>query len=383
MSKIEKIALKNPIIKMVIQYDPDAFLVGGFIRDLLRGVRPNKIQDIDFACKDPKRIADYLSRKTHGSIVRLKKDNIRVALKNGTTIDLSPIEKDIISDLRRRDFTINSIAWSVNKGLIDPYSGINDINKRVIRHILRENFIDDPLRILRIYRFSSELCFDIDKGTRLIAKSLSSRLGSSASERITAEFLRLLDGGCALKALMEAAKDRVIDKIISLDFKGLNRNIKRFSLILSNLESMSLSPKDISPPSGISVRGLFGLESLLIGSSGDNLCLSSALRRRVEIVKELFEDFRRAKKDSLYELFNSSREAIYDLLIISGRLGLIGEAKRFLRIKKRGILRAEEIIEITGLSGAKLGWAIEEIKRLQFEGEIRTKAEAKRILKKI
>lgn len=383
MTKIERAALKHPIIRKVIEYDPDVFLVGGFIRDILRGVELNKIKDIDFACKDPQKVSDYISKETSGSVVRLKKNNIRVALKEGTTIDLSPIEKDIISDLRRRDFTINSIAWSVNTGMLDPHHGIDDINKGVIRHILKKNFIDDPLRILRIYRFSSELCFDIDRDTRLIARALSNRLRSSACERITSEFLKLVSGECAIKSLKEAVEDRVLDRIIPLDFKGLSRNIKRFSSVLSNLERISLSSKEISPPVGISVRELLGLECLLMGSSGDILCLSNVLRRRVEVVKNLFQKFKNIKGENLYYLFNSSKEAIYDLLIISGNMKFIEETKRFLRIKKSRILTPEEIIEITGFSGAALGKAIEEIKRLRFEGKIKTKTEARRFLKNL
>ena len=72
-------------------------------------------------------------------------------------------------DLRRRDFTINAMAYNEEAGLVDIFGGIEDISKKVIRCVgdAKERFTEDALRMMRAVRFSAQLGYDIEEATRL------------------------------------------------------------------------------------------------------------------------------------------------------------------------------------------------------------------------
>jgi poly(A) polymerase len=101
-------------------------------------------------------------------------------------------------DISRRDFTINTLAVSINKSdfgeLTDTYKGINDLNERIIKTPVDPliTFNDDPLRIMRAYRFAAQLNFKVDDSINEAANKLRERLKIVSQERITDEFLKIL-----------------------------------------------------------------------------------------------------------------------------------------------------------------------------------------------
>jgi putative nucleotidyltransferase with HDIG domain len=101
-------------------------------------------------------------------------------------------------DINRRDFTINTLAISVNKKdfgeLFDTIGGLKDINNKIIKTPIDPmiTFNDDPLRILRAYRFASQLNFSVDESINIAANKLKDRLEIISQERITDEFLKIL-----------------------------------------------------------------------------------------------------------------------------------------------------------------------------------------------
>ncbi|MFZ2323250.1 MAG: CCA tRNA nucleotidyltransferase [Ignavibacteriaceae bacterium] len=101
-------------------------------------------------------------------------------------------------DISRRDFTINTLAISLNKNsygkLIDTYNGYDDIQNLLIRTPLDpfKTFDDDPLRIMRAFRFASQLNFNVDESIMIAAKEMKERLAIVSQERITDEFLKIL-----------------------------------------------------------------------------------------------------------------------------------------------------------------------------------------------
>lgn len=105
---------------------------------------------------------------------------------------------DLPTDLARRDFTINALAIGLNKHnygqLIDPFQGLEDLKKRIIRTPLDSilTFHDDPLRIMRAIRFATQLQFEIEDRTKEGMKEMASRLKIVSQERITEEFLKIL-----------------------------------------------------------------------------------------------------------------------------------------------------------------------------------------------
>ena len=105
---------------------------------------------------------------------------------------------DLISDLSRRDFTINTLVMDIHPEkfgeIIDPYNGISDIKNKIIRTPLEpeKTFSDDPLRMMRAVRFASTLDFEIDPETLNSIKNVAHRLEIISQERITDEFNKII-----------------------------------------------------------------------------------------------------------------------------------------------------------------------------------------------
>ncbi len=107
--------------------------------------------------------------------------------------------EDIKADLARRDFTVNAIAYSPTRGMIDPFSGAEDIKNGIIRAVgnAHKRFSEDALRILRALRFASVLGFEIDPETARAAFELREELTAVSAERVFSELKKLLCGAAA------------------------------------------------------------------------------------------------------------------------------------------------------------------------------------------
>ena len=128
--------------------DEEAWVVGGAVRDELLG-RP--VVDVDIACRNPREAAERYG----GPVFPLSDRHgaWRVALNDGRTVDFTPVRDGIHADLATRDFTINAIARPLAGGEpIDPFGGLADLDRRVLRAVGPAIFQDDPLRLLRAVR---------------------------------------------------------------------------------------------------------------------------------------------------------------------------------------------------------------------------------------
>lgn len=168
----------------------DCYLVGGAVRDVLLH-RKREFIDLDFVVPHSAiKIAKNIANLYHGGFVVLDADRhiARVVFPHGT-IDLANQEGDsIYTDLARRDYTINSIAYHCHQNeIIDPFEGQKDIKAGIMRMISQKNLEDDPLRLLRGYRLACQLDFIIEAKTRSTIRQLASQLTKVASERINTE----------------------------------------------------------------------------------------------------------------------------------------------------------------------------------------------------
>ncbi len=136
----------------------DIYIVGGYVRDILLG---REGPDRDYAIRgDYSNFLKNIASRVNGKIFTIGKKNFhRIALKNGLMLDFMPVDNNIEHDLSVRDFTINSLAWSPERGIIDLHNGIDDLVKKTIRMVKIENLQNDPVRIVRAYRFADELSF--------------------------------------------------------------------------------------------------------------------------------------------------------------------------------------------------------------------------------
>ena len=183
----------------------ESYLVGGLVRDVLLG---RDTADIDLAVsRDALEIAPKVADFLGGKYVLLDRANRIgrvVLLKKGKApagtqweLDFSTFEGDIERDLARRDFTIDAMAVDLGKArydirLIDPFNGLADLKRGVLRVVAETAFTSDAVRLLRAVRLAAELDFSLDKKTEALVRRHSHLIASVAGERVREELLRLL-----------------------------------------------------------------------------------------------------------------------------------------------------------------------------------------------
>ena len=193
-----------------------AYAVGGCVRDLARGVPPHDYDICTSAlpaqtqrCFAGERVVETGIK--HGTVTVLMAGEpyeITTFRTDGDYLDgrhpqSVAFTDSLTEDLRRRDFTINAMAYHPDIGLRDPFDGQADIARRMIRCVgdAGARFTEDALRILRALRFAAELGFDIAPDTARAMRELSGRLALISRERIAAELLRALKGINAVPVL--------------------------------------------------------------------------------------------------------------------------------------------------------------------------------------
>jgi hypothetical protein len=173
----------------------EAYLVGGAVRDELLG---RQVVDVDVATPDPEVAARIYAGLSKGAVFPLSEKHgaWRVAFKDGTTVDFTPLRGTIEDDLGTRDFTINAIAQPVAGGdYVDPLGGRADLESRTLRAVSHSVFEDDPLRLLRAVRLEDELGFALDEPTEELVRRYAGLAGAPAGERIVGELERLSPAG--------------------------------------------------------------------------------------------------------------------------------------------------------------------------------------------
>ena len=206
------------------------YIVGGAIRDILLSLKP---KDVDFATNLPYGIlktlfSEYTPKETGKSfgVLRIRINNIDYEIAKfrediyGKEKKVSFVD-DIKNDLARRDFTINAMAYNQKEGIIDLYNGQKDIENRIINFIgnAEERIIEDPLRVLRAFRFMSRLNFSLSENTIEAIKKQKDLLKNIPEERITMEFSKLLLGD-NIKNTLTLMKDTGVLELIIPEFKA-------------------------------------------------------------------------------------------------------------------------------------------------------------------
>lgn len=183
----------------------EAFAVGGCVRDAVLGREP---ADWDITTSAlPEEVKNLFSRTIdtgiqHGTVTVMK-DHVGYEV---TTYRIDGEYEDarhpkevsftvnLIEDLKRRDFTINAMAYNDRAGLVDAFDGIGDLEKKIIRCVgnPKDRFGEDALRMLRAVRFSAQLGFSIEEETKEAIRELAGNLEKISAERIQVELVKLL-----------------------------------------------------------------------------------------------------------------------------------------------------------------------------------------------
>src|SRR5574344_212840 len=208
----------------------DVYLVGGAVRDEMLG-KESFDRDIIVCDECAKDFTLRLNEKLKATFITLDETNniYRLVLKDKINcIDITnPIENDIELDIKRRDLTINAIAKNIKTDeIIDIVGGISDIKTKKIKMISEKNFTDDPLRLLRVFRFMAISGFALDENTKSAVIKYKDLIKKPAVERVRYELLKLFEGEYAPKALVEMDSCGILEILfpIFLDVKKVPKN---------------------------------------------------------------------------------------------------------------------------------------------------------------
>ena len=223
------------IIRKLREAGHEAFAVGGCVRDTLLGRTPGD-WDITTSAK-PEEVKQVFKRTIdtgieHGTVTVLMHHvgyEVTTYRIDGAYLDgRHPAEviftESLLEDLRRRDFTINAMAYSEETGVVDAFQGIQDLEDRVIRCVgtAKERFTEDALRILRAIRFSAQLDFSIESETWKALSDIAPNLVHVSRERIQVELTKTLLSEHPEKVLM--VEETGMTSYISESFAGIFRS---------------------------------------------------------------------------------------------------------------------------------------------------------------
>lgn len=203
--KIQMPEAANYIIQTLMAHGYEAYIVGGCVRDSILGRTP---QDWDITTSATPEQTKALFRRTidtgieHGTVT-IMMDHVGYEV---TTYRVDGKYEDhrrpkevtftasLLEDLKRRDFTINAMAYNEQEGLVDIFGGAEDLRRGIIRcvGVPQERFDEDALRILRAVRFAAQLDFEIEAKTRQAIREKAEFLRDISAERIQVELTKLI-----------------------------------------------------------------------------------------------------------------------------------------------------------------------------------------------
>jgi hypothetical protein len=322
--------------------DPDSYIVGGAIRDLLLGREP---ADVDVACLDPLAAA----KKIRDRVIRLGDAEHLSAYRvvdNEHVYDFAELlDHDLDADLARRDFTVNAMAVALaDDALIDPHGGRRDLELRLVRMVRASNFDDDPLRTLKGVRMAVKYGFALDEATLEAIRERAPRIRDVAAERVVYELSVILSSN---------AFSRAVDL---LDRTGLAA-----ALGLNGIQA---------PADDLSLAASYALLVDDPRAYGEQWKWSELLIREVLTLQRLMQ--------------HHDRQALYDAgETIARQLPplLPDQDLDWPDFAIKALLTGEEIAQLTGIApGKELGDLKRKLVEAQVRGAVRTREDAMRFV---
>jgi len=367
MAKVSEIENKLNII-------PEAgagkwFIVGGFVRNR---VMSRECTDIDVVCENPL-ASRIFADKINGNYFTLGERLHRVK-KNEYTWDFTELKDSIEEDLSKRDFSCNALAVRGEHGInfseediIDPYNGLEDIRRKILSSVSNNILTDDYVRIVRAFRFKSELDFQFSEKVKELIERDKELISEEKGERIAAE-LEVIFNNINVDVINEMKETGIFDLIYD-DVRALE-NIKkiyeRFSVFKGKYKSdFTLHLSFIWNSEGIAER----------------LRLSNYQKDILrEFLKKDFEPFSAWLKWGSF-----SKEIFTARYIISGDQRYLKKLHEKINVieskKPEPLINGREVMKYLNIKESpKVGRVLKEVLKAQYDGAVRTKEDAVKLI---
>lgn len=380
------ITLQNDLIWVLGRLEQagyEAYTVGGFVRDALLGKMAGDCDITTSALpEDIKRVfADERTVDTgikHGTVTLVYRGvpyEITTYRVDGEYADNRHPDRvqftaSLEEDLARRDFTVNAMAYSESRGLVDAFGGREDLARGIIRAVgdPTRRFTEDALRILRALRFASVLDFTVEDATRAAVFAEAYRLEKVSVERVLVELRKLLSGRGAYRILSEYG--RIISDMLSLGALSLPEEAS-FSAMTGTERLISMFYLSSDEPAAAHSQAMRRLHSDRETERFGSLVLET-------MTSEL-------AGDGLYEaILDYGTDVVSTALSILSRLGRATDAQaRFAELRARGVpisvaelsVGGRELISL-GYSGAKIGSLLRSLAVAAMSGRVENTASA-------
>lgn len=354
MVKIQIPEAAEKIMEQLNTHGFEAYAVGGCVRDSLLGREPED-WDITTSAK-PEQVKEIFPRTVdtgiqHGTVTVLvdrmgyEVTTYRIdgEYEDGRHPKSVEFTGNLLEDLKRRDFTINAMAYSSREGLVDAFDGRKDLERGIVRCVgnAMDRFTEDALRILRAIRFCAQLGFDMEKETEQAISAIAPNLAKVSKERIQVELTKLL---------LSAHPERITDVYENGISPFISERFEQAGKRLAGGESVRLLP----PRKHMRWAGFLRMED-----SGDAVSILRDLKldnETIDGVRTLVSLWKcpiPAHKPAIRKVMSSLTEELFDDLLCFQEIFCRGEYREQLREVKQyseEIRRAGDCIRLKDMA---------------------------------
>jgi len=386
--------------------------VGGCVRDVLCG-KASAYLDLDFVLSEqPVAVAEAIARHYQAGFVLLDADRqiARVVFEQATADFALRVGPSLTSDLQRRDFTVNAIAYDPHQQtLIDPLEGIQDLRQSLLRMVSPHNLADDPLRLLRAYRQAAQLDFQLESHTQSLIRQLAPLLAKVAPERVRVELSYLLSHPAGTPHLAAAWQDGLLQfwlpqataaglaKIAAIDEAAaqLTANWPGLKAALQRCTSERAQGSEAARRTQLTAAKLIGLLPPGSQQAAENLTRLKYSRSEIQLVMKLQTCLAEVTAGALlamtrrdqYFFFQTLKEAFPALVVLAVAWGIPIAAiapliERYLNpadpiAHPTPLVSGQDLIDALDLRpGPQIGQLLKALEEAQAEGQIANREQA-------
>lgn len=425
-------SLRAALVRFIAQRSEPVYLVGGSVRDALLG---RDTMDLDFAVDGSAiALARAVADRFGGALVVMdaERDVARIVVGHGEGAqhwDLAGLRAPTIeADLQARDVTVNALALALRSpcSLLDPTGGLADLQRGVLRSASEEAFTEDPVRVLRLARFRGELGFAVMPTTRRLARAAAKLLPECSSERVRDELYAILRLPAATAVFQYLCRLRALGHALyvvpRLDEAALDAGLRRLRVLERWASGWCPGARlEIAEPAMRSVARALAecwqsvlaggrtrwqavkLAALLVALDPDDAAAACAtlrlsnvevrwVSRAVAAAQELPDGLEGGSDLAFYRYYRRYGEPGVDgaVLVLAGEdAGCAALALRawFERheqvVAPPRLVTGRDVMRILGVgSGPAIGSALEAVREAQVAGELASREEALRWLKR-